>query len=340
MTVLKICDLTYFYNDKIILDNVNFALTSGQKVALVGQNGSGKSTLLDLIFENVGDEESTPSASLPPLKRGISLFGSVSYITQGLGVRSRISVLEYLMEQSLDWLEIWQMLESKFGFENGLETRLCDLSHGEYLKLKLALSLSKNPDLLLLDEPTNNLDHDSILSLGEILKEYRGSILVVSHDPAFLDLFATQVLELSHGGIEVFGGNYEFYSQQKKSQEIRKNELYNLAKRDLKHALNTQKEAGINAQHRLIKGKKDALKSNLGKAEQNFFKNKSEVKSGQNKNKFDRIISVKESELAQNTPITNYPIHFKFNNNQIKNKRLFEIKKVNLKLVEKTYFKI
>jgi ATPase subunit of ABC transporter with duplicated ATPase domains len=176
------------------------------------------------------------------------------------------------------------------------------------------------------------LDQDSIVALGEILKEYRGVILVVSHDPSFLDLFVTQVLELSHGKIETFGGNYEFYSQQKKLQLERQNELYILAKRGLKQALKSQQEAQINAEHRLIKGKKDAAKSNLGKAEQNFFKNKSEVKSGQNKNKFDRIIASKEDELAQNTPNINYPIHFKFNNSQIKNKRLLEIKKAELEI--------
>ena len=243
------------------------------------------------------------------------------------------------MERSLDWLEIWQMLESKFDFENDLEAKLSDLSHGEYLKLKLAVVLSKNPDLLLLDEPTNNLDHDSILALGQILKEYRGAILVVSHDPAFLDLFVDQVLELLDGKTQVFGGNYEFYNQQKKLQSDREFELYNLTKQELKNALKSQKEAQINAQHRLIKGKKDAQKSNLGKAEQNFFKNKSEVKSGQNKNKFDGIIASKEDELDKNKPSINYPIHFKFNNNQIKNKRLLEIKKGELVIGEKILLK-
>jgi len=325
MIVLKISDLTYFYSDKILFDNVSFSLTSGQKVALVGQNGSGKSTLLDLIWGSVESRENTPSASRPPLTRGISLTGNVEYIAQNLGLRPAFTVLEYLMEQSLDWLEVWQILETRFGFENGLEVKLFDLSHGEYLKLKLAISICKNHDLLLLDEPTNNLDYDSILELGQILKGYKGAVLVVSHDPAFLDLFVTQVLELLYGKVESFGGNYEFYSQQKKLQVERQNELYTLAKRELKQALKSQQEAQINAQHRLIKGKKDATKSNLGKAEQNFFKNKSEVKSGQNKNKFDRIIASKEDELALNMPNINYHIHFKFNNNQIKNKRLLQI---------------
>jgi ATPase subunit of ABC transporter with duplicated ATPase domains len=332
MTVLKISNLTYSYNDKVLFNNINFTLTSGQKVALVGQNGSGKSTLLDLIWGNGG---STPSPSATPLKRGISITESAGYVSQNLGLRPDVSILEYLMEQSLDWVEVWEVLESSFGFENELETKLADLSHGEYLKLKLALTLSKNPDLLLLDEPTNNLDRDSILALGVILKEYRGTVLVVSHDPVFLDLFVTQVLDLSNGKIEIFGGNYEFYGQQKKLTIARQNEMYNHSKRELKQALQAQKEAQINAEHRLIKGKKDAQKSNLGKAEQNFFKNKSELKSGQNKNKFDRIILAKEEELSQNRPNIIYPIHFKFNTNQTKNKRLVEITNCELVVGEK-----
>ncbi|WP_107942797.1 ribosomal protection-like ABC-F family protein [Metasolibacillus fluoroglycofenilyticus] len=259
MELLKIHDVTIELEQAILLQNVSLSLIEGEIVGIVGKNGAGKSTLLHLL-----NGELRQSAGVLQWQRSVEPV----YIVQEQETYDE----QYSGEAEL--LAKWHVPSNEYA----------TLSGGEKLKLRLAYGFSKAKDVLLLDEPTNHLDKESIELLIEQIKAYKGTILVASHDRAFLDQVATTIWAIENTKITTYNGNYTHYKkvraderkaqqhayeqQQKKIERI-EGQLTNLTNWSNKaHAASTKQE-GFKEYHRVKAKRTDAqIKSKRKRLEQ------------------------------------------------------------------------
>ena len=177
--LVQISNLCFAYDSKQIFDNFEFTMYGGQRVRIVGKNGSGKSTLLKIIC-----------GELKPQSGTVKTFGKITYLNQDLSVLDKSkSIVENIMDISGCLKHDAHAIAANFGFRGDTSLKKVGvLSGGELLKATLAavLGSSEQPDLLILDEPTNNLEIKSISILENALNQYRGAILLVSHDEMFV----------------------------------------------------------------------------------------------------------------------------------------------------------
>lgn len=176
--LVRVSDLGFAYGDKQIFDNFDFVMYGATRVRLCGKNGAGKTTLLKLIC-----------GKLRPQSGVIQTFGKIAYLNQDLSVLDKTkSVVENIMDVAGVMKHDAHAIAANFGFRGDLSKKLVGvLSGGELLKATLAAVLggAEQPDLLILDEPTNNLELKSVEILEDALNQYRGAILLVSHDEMF-----------------------------------------------------------------------------------------------------------------------------------------------------------
>ncbi len=243
MTVLQVADLRFGYAGDTLFENVTFTLALGERAALVAPNGAGKSTLLRVIAREVDPDQGSSvirreatlgyyrqshelRAEGDVLSAFLSGFGEVLSLREALteaqhaaasGEQKALDHLAHVMERYHlargDELEREvTILAQKLGFsEKDMERPVASLSGGERGRLQLGVVLASDPDLLLLDEPTNHLDLDTIAWLEGHLRNFRGAVLVVSHDRAFLDAVAPRTMELGSRGIRVYPLKYSDY---------------------------------------------------------------------------------------------------------------------------------
>jgi ATP-binding cassette, subfamily F, member 3 len=254
--MLTITNLSKCYGDDVVLDRVSFTVNAGERVGLIGPNGCGKSTLLRLIAgveqTDSGSILRTPSnLTLGYLSQGWGgppdatvddvlrdAQPSAAVLDELTALEARMATAELTSNNLQTLLDQYTEIQARFEalggytWENHAETvcaglGLADmsltlpvalLSGGQKTRLGLARLLLASPHLLLLDEPTNHLDVDAIAWLEEFVRGYEGTVLVVSHDRAFLDRTVTRILELKpHDGIhntpqvESYVGNYSDY---------------------------------------------------------------------------------------------------------------------------------
>ena len=231
------------FGDTPLLDQVDFQLAEGERVGLVGRNGSGKSSLLKVLAGEIalddGAMQSAPGMRLchvsqyPVLNAEATVFDT---LVSGLGdLRQLLTDYHHLTrklaESGADFdalLETMQPLQIQLEAGNGWEaqerieaaieflalnadSRIGDLSGGMRKHVALAQALVANPDVLILDEPTNHLYFSSIEWLEGLLKNFHGSVLLVSHDRQFLDNVTTRIIELGRGDLASFPGNFSDY---------------------------------------------------------------------------------------------------------------------------------
>ena len=201
LNVQKICKS---YNDKTILDGVSLAVNRGEIVALIGENGTGKTTLLKIIL-----------GEIQPDSGAVNLHGeTVGYVAQELEESG--DAVQAFSPDTPAWRIKYAL--GLVGLDTlKLSARTDKLSGGQRTRLSLArvLTHEPEPDYLLLDEPTNNLDSDGIKWLEQFISSYKGGILLVSHDRAFINKVADRVVEIERGTLKQYGGNYDFYKEQK-----------------------------------------------------------------------------------------------------------------------------
>ena len=233
------------YGTRVMLDDVNFSVEPGERIALVGRNGAGKSTLLKVLAGEVGLDEGfcradpvTRVARLDqdvPVAEEVSVFDAVS---GGLGeisdILSRYHRLSVALSHDADpaqmreLAELQQALESRGAWqrEQRVETvisrldlpadaTLGELSGGLRRRVMLGRALVSEPDLLLLDEPTNHLDIAAIQWLEQFLVKFPGSLIFVTHDRQFLANLATRIVDLDRGRLTSFPGDYAAYLERK-----------------------------------------------------------------------------------------------------------------------------
>lgn len=234
-------DVSKSFGEKEIFNNVNFNIDDGKKIGLIGENGAGKTTLLRLLL----GYDTIDEGSLD-IKKGISL----GYLAQNTILESNLTIYEELKQvfkkelklledvknmadnltdpdilkeysrkqQYLESLDAYNIdvkiktMLNKMGFEDkSFETKVSTLSGGEKTRLALTRLLLYSPELLILDEPTNHLDFKTLMWLEDYLKDYRGSIIIVSHDRYFLDKVVSEIFELEDKKLKCYKGNYSKY---------------------------------------------------------------------------------------------------------------------------------
>ncbi|HMO52548.1 MAG TPA: ABC-F family ATP-binding cassette domain-containing protein [Kiritimatiellia bacterium] len=204
---LEQAGLTYD-GQRWVLRDVELSVQRGEKLALVGHNGLGKTTLLRML------------AGALPLSEGKRILGhqvTPGYQTQDFAeaMNERETVLQTVRAVAPDRPEReLRGLLGGFGFSGAaIEKTVGVLSGGEKIRLAFARLLVKPPNLLLLDEPTTHLDIHAREALEEALREYPGTMLVVSHDVAFVRRVATGILEMKPPGVRRFAGDYDYYRE-------------------------------------------------------------------------------------------------------------------------------
>ncbi len=251
MALIDLFNISKKYDVKVLLDNVDFHLNEGERVAVVGPNGSGKSTLLKIAL---GIEEPSEGKRVVDSSIEIDILPQIPKFQEGLTVKEAIvSQLEHLTKAQKRYEELSNLLSKDFEnkalqkeleaisqfldhhnawnldakIERALqefklkeyENRLVSsLSGGEQRRVALAGLLLKKPDVLLLDEPTNHLDVYMVEFLEEILLKEKFTLLFISHDRFFIDNIATRVVEIENAKLISYKGGYKDYLKQKEER--------------------------------------------------------------------------------------------------------------------------
>ncbi len=250
------------YGLKNVLDGVSFEVKTGERISLIGENGSGKSTIFKIISgdekEDSGNVNIRKGATIGFLKQIYDKENENLIVEdylkrsfkQYVEVEKRLKYFENLMSEAKE--DISQILakygnlqekyiamggyelEEKFkkicsGFKfnkDFLNKNYNNLSGGEKTIVNLAYILLNNPSILLLDEPTNHLDIETLEWLENFLIDYKGTVLLISHDRYFLDRVATKTVLLESGKVKIYFGNYSYFLEEDERRTLAEYEIY------------------------------------------------------------------------------------------------------------------
>lgn len=260
-----------YFTDQCILKDATFHVNDHERVALVGSNGSGKTTLLRILVGELpadsGEVTTGKDVSVGYLPQQQSYNSDKTIYEELLQVKEHILQLDqeirqleqemkHMKDNDLERaLSRYSLLQTEFekqdgyayksqvmGIINGLgfagndaKQPIQTLSGGQKTRVALGKLLLMEPDLLILDEPTNHLDLDSIRWLESYLLNYKGSVLIVSHDRYFLDRITNKVVEISYGDVTTFQGNYSDYAVKKEALRTARMNQYLNQQREIKH---------------------------------------------------------------------------------------------------------
>ncbi|MBR0573168.1 MULTISPECIES: ABC transporter ATP-binding protein [Pasteurellaceae] len=290
MALLNLSNACLGFGDQPLLDHSELHIEPNERVCLVGRNGAGKSTLMKVLAGEIklddGSlivEKGIVIARLeqdPPRHIQDTVF---DYVAEGVAhladlLKEYHHILTQMQTDYSDQLmnelsQIQAKLEHSDGwrFENKIQDtlkilelnpdmRLCELSGGWVRRAALARALVADPDILLLDEPTNHLDIEAIAWLENLLLDFKGSIIFISHDRSFIRKMATRIVDLDRGKLISYSGNYDTYLETKE-EDLRIEALQN----DLFDKKLAQEEVwirqGIKARRTRNEGRVRALKS-------------------------------------------------------------------------------
>jgi ATP-binding cassette subfamily F protein uup len=248
MAVISLTNAQLAFGHVALLDHAEFSLESAERVGLIGRNGTGKSSLLKIIagISKLDDgllvmQQGIKIAYVeqePHFDDAMTVFDAVATgmgdmqallteydeLAGRLGGADDDAIMErmHVLQEKLDAADAWSLtnrVETILGRLNLDKGALMGtLSGGTQKRVALGRALVGAPDVLLLDEPTNHLDFTSILWLEGLLRDYKGSILFITHDRSFLDNVATRIVELDRGRLLSFPGNFSAYQTRKAEQ--------------------------------------------------------------------------------------------------------------------------
>ena len=260
MNILSASNLSKSYPTRDIFTDISFIIEKGDKVGLIGNNGAGKSTLFKILVgelsKDSGEIYIPNGLKIGYLKQQLSTDTDQSIYDHCMGVFSNLIGIEkelriiekQLTRTDLSEEEMQKLLEDhnslfeKFEKNNGYSIKselegtlkamgfesedfdksISTLSGGQKARVELAYLLLEKPDLILLDEPTNHLDINAIRFLENFIKNYEGSVVVISHDRYFLDATVNKVFLMENGSLNIYAGNYtSFMQKRKKGLEVR-----------------------------------------------------------------------------------------------------------------------
>ncbi|CAM8667812.1 Uup ATPase components of ABC transporters with duplicated ATPase domains [Comamonadaceae bacterium] len=236
MALITLLDAQLAFGHVPLLDHADFSLETQERVGLIGRNGAGKSSMLKILGGMEKPDDGTLQvqtgtrisyvAQEPQLDADATIFVAVR-----AGLERVIGLIEQYcagegdldaMQSEIETLDGWnweqRVNETLQRLHLNPEAIVNSLSGGTKKRVALAQALVAQPDVLLLDEPTNHLDLDSIEWLEGLLKEFKGSIITITHDRSFLDNVATRIVELDRGKLMSYPGNFAAYLTQKEEQ--------------------------------------------------------------------------------------------------------------------------
>ena len=210
MNILNVEKVSKTYGEKELFNNISLGINSGDKIGLIGVNGTGKSTLLKII---AGVEE--PDEGQVVKGKGIEL----AYLAQTPLYYDNENVLEYVMRgKHADSQPKAKEILNKLGITNhGAMMNI--LSGGQKKRAALARTLVEPARLLILDEPTNHLDNDMVLWLEQFIKNFKGELIMVTHDRYFLDNVTNRIVELDKASLYSYDANYSGFLELKTQRE-------------------------------------------------------------------------------------------------------------------------
>ena len=214
--VLNIKNLSHSFEDKILFLDINLKISSGEKIAILGPNGCGKSTLLKIIMKKISPEIGEINLG----KHNIITSYYEQNQAEALSLEER--VIDLVCNKSPEWSQKKvRTFLGGFGFQNETVFKyIKQLSGGEKARLALALMIINPSNFLLLDEPTNHLDLQSKENLELAIKNYKGSLLIISHDRYFISKVANRIIEIKDSKLFSYDGNYEYFLEKTQSQKI------------------------------------------------------------------------------------------------------------------------
>ncbi len=208
--LLQLQDITKSYGTRLLFDAATVSMADGQKIGFIGANGSGKTTLLRMIL---GQEDVDKGKVIKFEKTRLG------YLEQQEIIDPNETVMAYL--ERVSGRESWECAKAAGSFDlknERLEAPFGSLSGGCQMRVRLAGMFAREPNFVLLDEPTNYLDLQTVLLLENVLRTFRGAVLLVSHDREFLKNVCTHTLELEHEKLTLFSGDIEAYLQYKEER--------------------------------------------------------------------------------------------------------------------------
>lgn len=269
--ILSVHHISKAFLEKQVLSDVTFHLEKGDRAAIVGINGAGKSTLLKIIIGEETPDEGTVAisreatwgylAQTQNLTTDHTIYEELLTVKKDVvEMEQKLAVDEKLMEKLTgkeleDLVTEYNDLLHRYQQENGyaykgeitgvlrglgfseeeFSQKISTLSGGQKTRVALAKLLLEKPDILMLDEPTNHLDIGSIRWLETYLSNYRGTVLVVSHDRYFLDRTVTKIIEIENCRAIEFPGNYSWYAERKKALREEQRHQYLNNQAQIKH---------------------------------------------------------------------------------------------------------
>ena len=200
--------------DETLINNLNLTINGGDRIGIVGENGSGKSTLIKTITKQI-----------PQLDGRIIVHPKINigYFDQeysGADTTKTVydAIFELMSNESKTMIR--KHLAKFLFFENDIYKKIQDLSGGEKVRFTFAKFVLKKYDLLIMDEPTNHLDLKTKEELEKVLQQYKGTIIVVSHDRYFLNQIVNKILYVHNGTFSIYEGDYEEYITAKETPKI------------------------------------------------------------------------------------------------------------------------
>ena len=256
-------ELNKFYGSNHVLKGISFEVYRGEKIGLIGKNGSGKTTLFKIITEDeqydsgslskasgrkiealdqipdFGETETVEQILYSSLKEIAEVYAAMKKIEGNPepAVLQRYGKLmdeyERLGGYDVD-VKVEKITNGMNISENMRKSPFSLLSGGEKTRVNLARILLRDCDVLLLDEPTNHLDLASLEWLEKFLKDYRGTVVVISHDRVFLDNVITRVIEIEVGKAQFYSGNYSWYVEEKQRRYILQSQQFDRQQKEIK----------------------------------------------------------------------------------------------------------
>lgn len=344
--MLTLQQLSYIHpNKELLFNNISLTVNKQEKIALIGNNGSGKSTLLKIIAGELQhfDGQLTVDSEAYYVPQVFGQYNHLS-IAQALRIDQKLNALKEILN-GITTEENFNLLNDDWTIENrckealkhwqldnlDLSLKMGALSGGQKTKVFLAGIFIHQPELVLLDEPGNHLDILGRQLLYSFIQSIKCTLLVVSHDRKLLNLL-NMVCELSQYGIKVYGGNYDFYKEQKQIENDALNHDIQNKEKALRKAREKERET-IQRQQKLdARGKKKQTKAGMGKAMMDKMKNDAENSSSKLKSvhieKIDGI-SQELSALRSSKPDID-KIKLSFDHSTLhKGKILFTAKNIN-----------